>query len=213
MLYKLIRPASIVSMVLDLYCWCMYFCNVGICEIITLRCLWWCVLPKSGRWGNDALFHWRSKSFNVYRCSHPNKVILYIWKLFKQWRTIATYLQFDVSLQPRRVYARRTKGYGHTYTTRWININGNRNYLDKNYLNQTMQLPEYRKVSSSISITFSKRNERRLWEVVRWEFTRESKRDLSSDISFGYKSRKKISLVTTHNNLQSKIGIPYPYIE
>ena len=103
-----------------------------------------------------------------------------LWKLFKQWRTIATYLQFDVSLQPRRVYARRTKGYGHTYTTRWININGNRNYLDKNYLNQTMQLPEYRKVSSSISITFSKRNERRLWEVVRWEFTRENKRDLWS---------------------------------
>ena len=46
---KLIRPASIVSMVLDLYCCCIYFCNVGICEIITLRCLWWCVLPKSGR--------------------------------------------------------------------------------------------------------------------------------------------------------------------
>ena len=134
-----------------------------------------------------------------------------LWKLFKQWRTIATYLQFDVSLQPRRVYARRTKGYGHTYTTRWININGNRNYLDKNYLNQTMQLPEYRKVSSSISITFSKRNERRLWEVVRWEFTRENKRDLSSDIFWIWVPN--ISLVTTHNNLRSEIGIPYPYIE
>ena len=208
MLYKLIRPASIVSMVLDLCCWCMYFCNVGICEIITLRCLWWCVLPKSGRWGNDALFHWRSKSFNIYRCSHPIK-----WSyIYENCQTMTNDCNvFAIRCFPRRVYAHQTNWSGHTYTTRWININRNRNYLEKNYLNQTMQLPEYRKVSSSISITFSKRNERRLWEVVRWEFTRENKRDLSSDIFWIWVPN--ISLVTTHNNLRSEIGIPYPYIE
>ena len=132
-----------------------------------------------------------------------------LWKLFKQWRTIATYLQFDVFL----VACTPTKqnGLDTRIQTRWININRNRNYLEKNYLNQTMQLPEYRKVSSSISITFSKRNERRLWEVVRWEFTRENKRDLSSDIFWIWVPN--ISLVTTHNNLRSEIGIPYPYIE
>ena len=209
MLYKLIRPASIVSMVLDLYCCCIYFCNVGICEIITLRRLWWCVLPKSGRWGNDALFQWRSTSFNIYRCSHPIK-----WSyIYENCQTMTNDCNvFAIRCFPRRVYAHQTKGYGHTYTTRWININRNRNYLEKKYLNQTMQLPEYRKVSSSISITLA-RGMRGDCERLCGESLRGRAKEIFRVTSFGYESRKNVSLVTTHNNLQNKIGIPYPYIE